>query len=188
MNNSVFGKTMENFRKHRDIKLVTTEKRRIILVSEPTYHTTKHFSENLIAIETEKARVLMTKPVHLRLAILDIGKILMYEFWYDYIKPKYDDKARLCYMDTDSSVIHIKTGYFYKDIANDVEKWFETSKYNEKDKWPLLTGKNEKVIGKFKDELDGKIMREFVVLRAKTYAFLMDDDNEKKRAKGVKNV
>ena len=130
----------------------------------------------------------MTKPVHLRLAILDIGKILMHEFWYDYIKPKYDDKARLCYMDTDSSVIHIKTGYFYKDIANDVEKWFETSKYNEKDKWPLLTGKNEKVIGKFKDELDGKIMREFVVLRAKTYAFLMDDDNEKKKAKGVKNV
>ena len=120
MNNSVFRKTMENVRKHRDIKLVTTEKRRIKLVSEPNYHATKHFSENLIAIEMKKARVVMDKLIYLGLAVIDISKILMYEFWYDYIKQKYRDKARLCYMDTDSFVIYIKIEDFYKDIADDV--------------------------------------------------------------------
>ena len=109
MNNSMFGKAMENVRKHRDIRLVTSEKRRIKLVLEPNYHATKHFSENLIAIEMKKVRVLMNKPVYLGQAILDISKTLMYEFWYDYIKLKYGEKTRLCYMDTDSFVIYIKT-------------------------------------------------------------------------------
>ena len=115
MNNAVFGKTMENVRKHRDIKLVTTDKRRNQLASEPNYHTTKYFSENLIAIETEKTKVKMNKPIYLGMSILDISKTLMYEFWYDYIKPKYQDRAKLCYMDTDSFVIHIKTEDFYED-------------------------------------------------------------------------
>ena len=109
MNNAVFGKTMENVRKHRDIKLVTTDKRRNQLASEPNYHTTKYFSENLIAIETEKTKVKMNKPIYLGMSILDISKTLMYEFWYDYIKLKYKDKAKLCYMDTDSFAIYIKT-------------------------------------------------------------------------------
>ena len=126
MNNSVFGKTMENVRKHRDIKLVTTEEKRIKLVSEPNYHTTKHFSKNLLAIEMKKTKVKMNYPVYFGMSILDISKTLMYEFWYDYVKPKYEDKAKLCYMDTDSFVIHIKTEDFYKNIANNVEKWFET--------------------------------------------------------------
>ena len=186
MNNSMFGKTMENVRKYRDIKLVTTEKRRIKLVSEPNYHATKHFSENLIAIEMKKARVLMNKPVYLGLSTLDISKTLMYEFWYDYIKPKYGDNARLRYMDTDSFFTYIKTEDFYKDISDDVEKWFDTSNYDEKDKRPLPVGKNKKVIGKFKDELSGKIMKEFVALRAKTYAYLMDGESEHKRVKGTK--
>ena len=134
MNDAVFGKTMENVRKHRDIKLVTTDKRRNQLVSEPNYHTTKYFSENLLAIEMKKTKVKMNKPVYLGMSILDISKTLMYEFWYDYIKPKYQDKAKLCYMDTDSFVIHIKTEDFYEDIANDVEEWFETSNYDEDDK------------------------------------------------------
>ena len=98
MNNSVFGKIMENVRKHRDIKLVTTEKKRLKLVSEPNYHATKHFSENLIAIEMKKAKVKMNKPVYLGLAILDMSKILMYEFWCDYLKPKYNDNVKLRYM------------------------------------------------------------------------------------------
>ena len=127
MNNAVFGKTMENVRKHRDIKLVTTDKRRNQLVSEPNYHTTKYFSENLLAIEMKKTKVKMNKPVYLGMSILDISKMLMYEFWYDYIKPKYKDKAKLCYMDTDSFVIHTETGDFYKDIANDAQKLFDTS-------------------------------------------------------------
>ena len=110
----------------------------------------------------------------------------MYEFWYDYIKPKYDDRARLCNMDTDSFVIYIKTEDFYKDIANDVERWFDTSNYDENDERPLPIGKNKKVIGLFKDELGGKIITEFVALRAKAYAYLMEDGSEHKKAKGTK--
>ena len=98
MGNSVFGKTMENVRNHEDIKLVTTDKRRNKLVSEPNYHTTKHFSENLLAIEMKKTKVKMNKPVYLGMSILNISKKLMYEFWYDYIKPKYKEQAKLCYM------------------------------------------------------------------------------------------
>ena len=195
MNNSSFGKTMENVRNHRDIKLVTTEKQRRKLVSEPNYHTTKHFSENLLAIEMKKTKVKMNKPVYLGMSILDISKTLMYEFWYDYVKPKYKDKAKLCYMDTDSFVIHIFTEDFFEDINNDVERWFDTSNYDKNDKRPLPIGKNKKVPGLFKVELGGKIITEVVALRAKTYAYLIDgyndDDYEKnkiinKKAKGTK--
>ena len=186
MNNAVFRKTMENVRKHRDIKLVTTDKRRNQLASEPNYHTTKYFSENLMAIEMKKTKVKMNKPIYLGMSILDISKTLMYEFWYDYIKPKYQDRAKLCYMDTDSFVIHIITEDFYKDIAGDVEEWFDTSNYEEDDKRPLPIGKNMKEIGFFKDELGGKIMTEFVGLRAKTWAYLMDNGSENKKAKGRK--
>ena len=130
MNNAVFGKTVENVRKHRDIKLVTTDKRRSQLVPEPNYHRTKWFSENLLAIEMKKKKKLkMNKPVYLGLSILEISKTLMYEFWYDYMKPKDDDNIKLCYMDTDSFIMHIITEDFYKDIANDVEKRFDTSNY-----------------------------------------------------------
>ena len=100
MNNEVFGKTMENVRKHRDIKLVTTERRRNYLVSEPNYHTTKFFTENLLAIEIKKTEILINKPIYLGLSILELSKILMYEFWYDYVKPKYGEKTKLCNMDT----------------------------------------------------------------------------------------
>ena len=109
MNNAVFGKTMENVRKHRDLKLVTTDKKRNQLASEPNYHTTKYFSENLMAIEMKKIKVKMNKPVYLGMSILDVCKTLMYDFWYNYVKPKYQDKVKLCYMDTESFVIHIKT-------------------------------------------------------------------------------
>ena len=112
INNTVFGKTMENVWKHRDIKFVTTNKRRNQLVSEPNYHTTKYFSEDLLAIEMKKIKVKMNKPVYLGMSILEINKTLMYEFWYDYIKPKYQNNAKLCYMDTGSFIIHIKTEIF----------------------------------------------------------------------------
>ena len=160
---------MENIRKHRDTKLVTTDKRRNQLVSEPNYHTTKYFSEYLLPIEMKKTKVKMNKPVYLDMSILDISKTLMYKFWYDYIKPQCKDKEKLCYIDADSFIIPIKTEDFYKDIANDIEKWFDASNYEEVDKRPLLIGKNEKMIGLFKDELGGKIMKEFAALRAKTY-------------------
>ena len=179
MNNSVFGKAMENVRNHRDIKLVTSDKRRSILASKSNYHSSKCISKDLMIMEMRKVEVKMNKPIYLGQAILDISKTLMYEFWYDYIKPKYGDKARLCYMDTDSFVMHIKTEDFYKDIADDVERWFDTSNYDKKDKRPLPIGKNKKVIGMFKDELGGKIMTEFCALRAKAYAYKLDDDTKK---------
>ena len=186
MNNAVLGKTMEKVRKHGDIKLVTRDKSRYQLASESNYHTTKYFSENLMAIEIKNTKVKVDKPIYLGMSILDISKTLMYEFWYDYVKPKYKDKAKLCYMDTDSFVINIFTEDFFEDINNDVERWFDTSNYDENDKRPLPIGMNKKVYGFFKDELGGKIMKEFVALRAKTYAYLMDDDSEHKRSKGTK--
>ena len=102
------------------------------------------------------------------MSILDISKTLMYEFWFDYIKPKYKDKATLCYMDTDIFVIHIFTEDFFEGINNVVERWFDISNYYKNDKRPLQTGMKKKVIGMFKDELGGKIMKEFFVLRTKT--------------------
>ena len=177
---------MENVRKQRDIKLVTTEEKRIKLVSEPNYHTTKHFSKNLLAIEMKKTKVKMNKPIYLGMSILDISKTLMYEFWYDYIKPKYKDKAKLCYMDTDSFVINIFTEDFFEDINNDVERWFDTFNYDENDKRPVRMVMYKKVIGLFKDELRRKTMKEFCALRAKTYSYLMDDDSEKKKSKQIK--
>ena len=151
----------------------------------------------------KKAEVKMNKPIYLGQAILDISKTLMYEFWYDYLKPKYGDNARLCYTGTDSFVIHVKTEDFCKDIADDVDKWLATSKYKKKDdnidKWldtskykkkddnkPLPTGIIENMLRKFKDELKGKTMTESIALRAKTYAQLLNDDSEHKKAKGTK--
>ena len=184
MNNAVFGKTMENIRKHRDIKLVTTDKKRNKLVSEPNYHTMNYISEDLSIIEMNKTKVKMNKPIYLRLSILDISKTLMYKFWYDYMKPKYGNDVKLCYMDTDSFIMSIKTEDFHKDIANDVEKKFDTSNYEVNR--PLPTGNNKKVIGLMKDELRGKIITEFVTLRPKTYSYLTDDCKEDKKAKGTK--
>ena len=184
MNNSVFGKTMENIRKHRDIKLITTDRKRSKLVSEPNYHTINLISEDLSIIEMKETKVKMSKPIYLGLSILEISKILMYQFWYDYMKPKYNDNVRLWYMDTDSFVMHIKTNDFYKDIGSDVENRFDTSNYEVNR--PLPTGKNKKVIGLMKDELGGKIIKEFVTLRPKTYSFLTDDGKEDKKAKGTK--
>ena len=186
INNNIFGKTMENVRKNRDIKLVTTDKKRNKLASEFNYHTTKYFSENLLAIEMKKSEVKMNKSIYRGMSTLGISKTRMYEFWYDYIKPKYCQK--LCYMDTDSFIICIKTEHFYEDIANNVEKWLDTSNYNENDKMPLPIGKNKKVIDLFKDELGGKIMIELLGLIAKTYAYLMDDDSEIKKLKEQRSV
>ena len=132
----------------------------------------------------KKTKVKMNKPIYLGLSILEISKTLMYGFWYDYMKPKYNNDVKLCYMDTHSFIINIKTNDFYKDIASDVEKRFDISDYEVNR--PLPTGKNKKIIGLMKDELGGKIIIEFVTLRPKTYSFLTDDGKEDKKAKGTK--
>ena len=184
MNNAVFGKTMENVRKHRHIKLVKSDKERNKLVSEPNFHTMKRIDNNLAIMEMKKVKVKMNKPIYLGLSILDISKITMYEFWYDYVKIKYEDKAQLCYMDTDSFVVNIKTKDFYKDISQDVNKRFDTSNYTF-DR-PLPTGVNKKVIGLMKDELGSDIIMEFAALRPKACSYITNDLIEMKKAKGTK--
>ena len=136
-------------------------------------------------MEMKKTQVRMNKPIYLGQVVLDLSKTLMFEFWYDYLKPMYGDKIRLYYTDTDSFIMHIKTDDFYKDISADVDKWFDTSNFNKNDNRPLEIGKNKKVHGKFKDEIGGKTMTKFVALRAKKYSFLIDEytdeDYEKNR-------
>ena len=133
----------------------------------------------------KKIKVNMNKPVYLGLSVLEISKIPMYEFWYDYMKPKYVDNVELCYMVTDGFTMHINAD-FYEDIANDIEKRFDTSNYYEVSR-PLPAGKNKKVIGLMKDELGGKIKTEFLALRPKTYSWnVMKDSGGDKNAKGTK--
>ena len=149
MKNLVFGKTMENIRKHKDIKLVTTDKKRSKLVSEPNYHTINLISEDLSIIEMKKTKVKMNKPIYLGLSIWEVSKILMYEFWCDCMKPKYGNDVKLCYMDKDSFIMSIKTNDCYEYIANDVKNRFDTSNYEVNR--PLPMGKNKKIIGLMKD-------------------------------------
>ena len=177
MNNAVFGKTMENIRKHRDMKLVKTDKKRNKLVSEPNFHAMKLIDDNLAIIEMKKVKVKMNKPIYLGLSILDISKITMHEFWYDFIKSKYGSSAKLCYMDTDSFIINVKTEGFYKDISENVIERFDTSNYIH-DR-PLPIGVNKKVLGLMKDELGGGIITEFVALRPKAYSYKTEDNVEK---------
>ena len=192
MNNSMFGKTMENVREHKNIKLVNSERKRKMYASKVNYKNTVRFSDNFMAMNMRRNKVVMNKPVYLGLAILDLSKIEMYEFHYDYIKPKYGGAAKLMYTDTDSFVYHIKTEDIYKDIAPDVDARFDTSNYlkvedeNDPKYRPLEVGKNKKVLRKVKDELGGKIMTEFIALRSKMYAYQTVDGKVDKKCKGTK--
>ena len=132
-----------------------------------------------------KIKVVMKKPIYLGQAILDLSKIVMYEFHYDYMKPKFKD-PQLCYMDTHSLIYNIKTKDFYAYIADDVEEMFDTSGYDKKDPRPLPIGKNKEVIGLMKDELGGKIMTEFIALRPNLYSYKKLDGEEDKKCKGIK--
>ena len=116
MNNAVFGKAMENMRNYREIKLATTQRRKNYLVSEPNYHTIKFFTENLSAIEMRKMQIIMHKAVYLESSILNLSKTITYEFWYDFVKPKYGENAKICYMDTDSFIVHVKKTVLTKTL------------------------------------------------------------------------
>ena len=182
-NNSFFGKTMENIRKHRNIGLVMTEEKYLHTVMKPNLN----LESNLVSCEMGKIKVVMNKPVYLSQAILDLSKIVMYEFHYDYMVPKYGlEKLKLCYMDMDSLVYDIKTEGFYEDIANDVEARFDTSGYSKTDFRPLPIGLNKRVIGLMKDELRSKIVTDFVALRPKLYSYKKLDGSEDKKCKGIK--
>ena len=186
MNNSVFGKTMENIRNRVNVKLVNTEERLKKLSAKPNYKSCKIFNENLISVHMKKTSLTMNKPVYLGMCILDLSKTIMYDFHYQYIKPKYGAKAKLLFTDTDSLMYEIETEDFYKDISGDVKDRFDTSDYPENHPSGIPTGINKKVLGMFKDEAAGKRIKEFVGLRAKLYSFIMEDGKENKRCKGVK--
>ena len=186
MNNSVFGKTMENIRNRVDVKLVNTEEKLKKLVAKPNFRSRKIFSENLVSVHMKKTSLTMNKPVYLGMCILELSKTIMYDFHYQYIKPKYGEKAKLLFTDTDSFMYEIETEDFYKDISGDVKDRFDTSDYPENHPSGIPTGINKKVLGMMKDEAGGKIIKEFVGLRAKLYSFVMDDGEETKKCKGVK--
>ena len=186
MNNSVFGKTIENIRNRVNVKLVNTQERLKKLSAKTNYKGCKIFNENLISVHMKKTSLTMNKPVYLGMCILDLSKTIMYDFHYNYIKPKYGAKAKLLFTDTDSFLYEIETEDFYKDISGDVKDRFDTSDYPENHPSGIPTGINKKVLGMFKDEAAGKIIIEFVGLRAKLYSFIMEDGKENKRCKGVK--
>ena len=186
MNNSVFGKTMENIRNRVDVKLVNDKKRAEKLSAKPNYKHCNIFSENLVAIHMKKTKLDFDKPVYLGMCILDLSKTLMYDFHYNYIKKKYGDKAKLLLTDTDSLMYEIQTEDFYKDISGDVKDRFDTSNYPFDHPSGILSGINKKVLGMFKDETNGDIIDEFVGLRAKLYSYKMFEGEESKKCKGVK--
>ena len=186
MNNSVFGKTMENIKNRVNVKLVNTQEKFKKLSAKPNFRSRKIFSENLISVHMKKTSLLMNKPVYLGMCILDLSKTIMYDFHYNYIKPKYGDKAKLLFTDTDSLMYEIETEDFYKDISEDVKDRFDTSDYPENHPSGIPIGINKKVLGMFKDEAAGKIIKEFVGLRAKLYSYKMDKGEESKKCKGIK--
>ena len=188
MNNSVLGKTMENIRNRVDIRLVNSEKKAKKLAAKPNFKHCNIFDENLVAIHMKKTKLVFSKPVYLGMCILDLSKTLMYDFHYNYTKNKFSEKATLLFTDTDSLAYEIETEDFYKDISGDVREFFDTSNFPKDHASGIEIGCNKKVVGTFKDEAGGKIISEFVGLRAKLYAYKMNEGKEEKRCKGVKKA
>jgi hypothetical protein len=186
MNNAVFGKTMENMRARVNIKLFTDEEKALYQIAKPQFLNSKIYSKDLIAIQQVKKEVELNKPIYVGLSVLDLSKLHMYKFHYDYIKPKYGSDAQLLFTDTDSLTYHIKTEDIYKDNYENKE-YFDMSDYNMEDEYRRCDNTNKKVIGKFKDETSGVPIVEFVGLRPKMYSILLDNGKEKKTGKGIKS-
>ena len=186
MNNSVYGKTMENVRKRVNVKLETDGKKALKLFSKINFERRTIFSEKLISIHMRKEFVKLKKPIYLGMSVLDLSKLFMYDFHYNYIKPKYEDNAKLLYTDTDSLIYVIHTKDFYKDISTDVESKFDTSNFPKSHPSGIPAGVNKKVIGMMKDECGGLQIEEFVALSSKTYSFRKSDNDEIKKSKGTK--
>ena len=183
MNNSVFGKTMENLRKRVDVRLVTSKEKLLKLASKPTYVSSKIFNENLVAVHKIKETLTLNRPAYAGMCILNLSKTLMYDFHYNYIKQKYDNKAKLLFTDTDSLTYEIQTDDVYVDFWSDKDK-FDNSDHNKES--PFYNTANKKVIGKFKDEACGVPVTEFVGLRSKMYSYVKDNEQTARTAKGIK--
>ena len=187
MNNAVFGKTIENLRKRQSVKIVDNRKDAIKEIKKPNFERAVIFDKKLVALHMGKTEIYFNKPVYIGQAILDLSKTLMFDFHYNYIKPKYGEKAELLFTDTDSLMYEIQTEDFYKDITPDVEAKFDTSDYPEKGhKSDIPVGKNKKVIGMFKDEVAGNQITHFIGLRPKLYSFKVEDGKTEKKCKGIK--
>ena len=175
MNNSVFGKTIENIRKRQNVILVDDRNLANKLASKPNFDRATIFDENLVAVHMKKTEVYFNKPIYVGgQAILDLSKTLMFDFHYNYIRKKYDNKAELLFTDTDSLMYLIQTDDFYHDIRKDIMKKFDTSDYYDYHPSGIKTGVNKKVIGKFKDEVGGNQITHFVGLRPKLYTFKVE--------------
>ena len=187
MNNSVFGKTIENIRKRQSVEIMDDRKKALKLSSKPNFDRVTIFDEHLVAVHMKKTEVYFNKPIYVGQAILDLSKTLMFDFHYNFIRKKYGNKAELLlFTDTDSLMYLIQTDDFYHDIKHDIRKKFDTSDYPENHPSGINTGVNKKVIGKFKDEVGGKQITHFVGLRPKLYTFKVEEKGETRKAKGVK--
>ena len=200
MNNSVFGKTIENIRKRQNIILVDDRAKAVKLTSRPNFDRSTIFDRNLIAVHMKKTEVYFNKKkkVYVGQAILDLSKTLMFNFHYNYIRKKYNDAAELMFTDTDSLLYLIHTDDFYRDITHDIETKFDTSDYPPNHPSGIKTGVNKKVVGMLKDEVAGRQITHFVGLRPKLYSFKVEDpttagvggitkkSDEVRKCKGVK--
>ena len=183
MNNSVFGKTMENLRKRVDVRLVTSKQKLLKLASKPTFVSSKIFNNNLVAVHKIKETLTLNRPAYVGMCILDLSKTIMYEFHYSYVKKKYGDKAKLLFTDTDSLAYEIEAEDVYQDFWND-RHLFDNSDYSESS--PYFDKTNKKIIGKFKDEAAGVPITEFIGLRSKMYSYVKENQTGGKTAKGIK--
>jgi len=185
-NNSLFGKTMENINKRMNYKLINNQKSLLKLTKKPTFKSSNIINENLVGVEMLKGQQLLDKPIYCGFSILELSKVLMYDFYYNVMIPKYGNKCELIYTDTDSFVFNIYTDDIYKDMEDpEFNKYFDFSEYPKTHK--LYNESNKAVIGKFKDETKSMIITEFIALRAKMYSYkILDDENEHKKAKGIK--
>ena len=184
MNNSVFGKTMENLRNRTIVKLVQPNEHRKLqsLLSDPLYAKHSILGENLAGIQMHKDHILMNRPVYTGMCVLDLSKTLMYDFYYNHLEPKYGSKCQLLYTDTDSLLLDIKTEDVYKDMGDNLD-YYDTSDFPKDN--PLHSQRNKKVIGKMKDECSGAPISEAVCLRSKMYSILLENDKNIKKAKGT---
>ena len=176
MNNSVFGKTMENIRKRVDVRLVTSKEKLLKLASKPSYVSSKIFNENLVAVHKIKETLTLNRPAYIGMCILHLSKTLMYDFHYNYIKRKYGKRVKLLFTEIEAKDV-------YADFWKNKDR-LDKSDYNKES--PFYDAVNKKVIGKFKDEACGVSIKEFVGLRSKMYSYTKDSGNTSKTAKGVK--
>ena len=179
MNNAVFGKMLESLRKHQDVKIVPEGRKFKKLVAKSTFKSFKIFSEDLVGVHVSKTEIKLVKPTYIGFLILDLSKTFMYDFYNNKMVKRYGSRVKLLMTDTDSFIIHVQTSDIYRDIIKDLEA-YDTSDYPPNHF--AYSNKNKKVLGKMKDELNIRPVREFVSLRSKMYSLLEANGHKKKTA------